>query len=525
MKLLPILAAWSCPLVIVAAESEPVRPGPTPEMTEKVDAAKARLDAWRAADDVPGERTMKVVYWTPADRDPAPGYRERLSRVMLEVRDFYLGEMKRLGLGERTIGLEMVDETSVKIHVVKGGNPYAEYQVDSGRAIRDECRQPLAEAGIDIDKETVVLFCNMSNWDPEKKRMTQNSPYYASGNWMHGCAWQVDSPLLDPALLAETRKMLSDGQYGQISHGRYNSIFIGGVIHELGHALGLPHCGECEANRKTFGTALMGWGNRTFGEERRGEGPGTFLELAHALKLASHPQFSRSLKGFGEASTRTLSERGIAPTDDGQRVSYHARIRGTPGVYLAIGYFDPAGGRDYDAQITCAVPDEDGRFTLESPPLRPDTRYQARIVFVHVSGDASAWQSPRSDEAFDFRTDARGVPELGVFRASELTAPAFEHLERGDRAAARSVLDSWQDGPVAAGHPEVVAALGNALVEVDRAPRPSALPDEVKSTPLAVLKPETAGVGWGRPTYNRIPGAGAVMLGGEWFTQPSPPGG
>src|SRR5690606_23776384 len=99
----------------------------------------------------------------------------------------------------------------------------------------------LQAAGIEADKETIVIFCNMSNWDPKTGTMSQNSPYYASGGLRNGTAWQVDSALLDAGLLKEKEPQLRDGQYGRISVGRYNSIFVGGVCHELGHALGLPH--------------------------------------------------------------------------------------------------------------------------------------------------------------------------------------------------------------------------------------------------------------------------------------------
>ena len=81
-------------------------------------------------------------------------------------------------------------------------------------------------------------------------------PYYESGDSRHGTAWQVDSPLLDSALLGVNDQHITDGQYGRISLGKYNSFFVGGVCHELGHALGLPHCKESAASRAARGTAF-----------------------------------------------------------------------------------------------------------------------------------------------------------------------------------------------------------------------------------------------------------------------------
>jgi hypothetical protein len=404
------------PLMLDAAitgESLPTtRPGPDAEMQKTISAASEYLDVWRAEDDVKGDRKMKIVYWTPADRDPAPGYAERLSRTMLAVQKFYRDEMSRLGLGARSIGLELDGNGMVKIHVVKGVKPYSAYAVGSGREIREECRPVLEKEGINIDKETIVLFCNMSNWDPEKRTINQNSPYYAAGNWRQGTAWQVDSPILDINYLAEKGMNVRDGQYGDISLGRYNSIFIGGITHELGHALGLPHCRECKEEHEKYGTALMGSGNRTLGEDLRGEGKGSYLILPHALKLATHPQFSGSLKGFEMNGTRQLSEKSIGLTEDGKRVKFSGTVTGNPAVYLAIGYFDPDGGGDYDAQVVCAVPDKEGRFSFESYDLKPNSGYQGRIVFVHVNGDASAWQSPNAPDQFKFSTDANGVPKF-----------------------------------------------------------------------------------------------------------------
>lgn len=210
------------------------------EIKPKVAAARSILDAWTAKDAVKGERKLHIILWTPNDREPAPQYRERLSAIMLDIQQFYANEMERIGFGRRTINLDLDDKKLLNIHVVKGRKPYSSYQGNSGSEIRTECLPTLRKAGINPDQETIVIFCNMSNWDEATRKITQNSPYYAGGNHAQGTAWQVDSPILNLANLADKGNHVNDGQYGHISLGRYNSIFIGGVCHELGHALGLP---------------------------------------------------------------------------------------------------------------------------------------------------------------------------------------------------------------------------------------------------------------------------------------------
>src|SRR4051812_22125415 len=174
---------------------------PPEEIAAQAPAARAILDGWQADAPQKAERAVHLVYWTPSDREPAPRYRERLTAVFEETQRFYAREMERNGFGPRTIRLIKEADGLCRIHLVRGAEPYANYENKSGAKIRGECLPVLREAGLDPDRETLVIFCNMSNWDPEKRIMSQNSPYYASGSNRSGTAWQVDSPLLDPGLL------------------------------------------------------------------------------------------------------------------------------------------------------------------------------------------------------------------------------------------------------------------------------------------------------------------------------------
>ena len=192
------------------------------------------LEAWENNAPEKAPRVLRICYWTPSDRDPAPEYRARLTRVMKHVQDFYSREMAAWGFPGRTIRIELTADTLLAMHEVKGALKSAECsetEPQVGDAIRRDCLRVLRAAGIDGDKETMVIFCNLADWDPEKRTLSHHSPYYAAGDSRSGTAWQVDSPLLDSALLGIKDQHITDGQYGRISLGKYNSFFVGGVCH------------------------------------------------------------------------------------------------------------------------------------------------------------------------------------------------------------------------------------------------------------------------------------------------------
>ena len=211
------------------------------DIASQVKAARAILDPWHSDEPESGDRKLHIVYWSPSDRKPAPNYRERLTRILLHIQSYYADEMERLGLGRRSIALDLDADKMLIVHKAQGKKPYSEYNVQSGQEVRADCIPVLKKAGIDPQRETIVIFCNLAEWDDKKKTFRHRSPYYAGGSAKGGTAWQLDSEELDTKNLPLKEPMIQDGQYGRISLGKHNSIFIGGIAHELGHALGLPH--------------------------------------------------------------------------------------------------------------------------------------------------------------------------------------------------------------------------------------------------------------------------------------------
>jgi NPCBM/NEW2 domain len=478
------------------------------DIAPDLETVTQRIRQYHTTEPVPSGRTLHIVYWTPKDREPIAAYRERLSRVLLDIREFYRTEMIRLGLGDKTISLAMDGEGLVKIHLVRGQGTYEQYNGDSGGKIRVECLPTFEDAGIDTEKETIVIFCNMSNWDPVARTMSQNSPYYAGGGKRNGTAWQVDSALLDSDLLSEKDFFLQDGQYGRVSLGKYNSIFVGGVCHELGHALGLPHNRERSDEQRRLGTSLMGSGNRTYGDERRGEGRGSFLALADGLRLASHPLFIASEKGIDQPTSAKITDIAVAVAKDSKSFQFSGRLEADPPAYAVVGYIDPSGGSDYDAFTVTAIPDKENRFVLPCTTFKKGAATELRIVVCQVNGGSIDDRTM----SVPFSVDEEGGIDLSTYTAMSKLTKLTEAVKKNDFEQANAELTKIEKDSGNDDSQSLMIEVARSLVASIHF-QPGPVPAEAKgiSCWLSESKAKVAEVGWMRPSVNRLPND-TVML-------------
>jgi hypothetical protein len=467
------------------------------------------IEKYHADETAASSRTLHLVYWTPRDREPLAEYRERLTRVMKTIQEFYASEMERLGLGDKTFALETTADGLLKIHLVRGERPYADYDVQSGSRIRTECLPVLSAAKIDADKETLVIFCNMSNWDPVARKMSQNSPYYATGGLRNGTAWQCDSLLLDSKLLPLKQPLLEDKQYGQISVGKYNSIFVGGVCHELGHALGLPHNKETTDERKRQGTSLMGSGNQTFGDELRGEGRGSFLSLADGLRLAGQPLFKHREKGIDLPASAKITKTSVDMAKDGRSFRLSGSVSAEPAAYAVIGYIDPNDAGDYDALTVADIVDEDQRFSLSCTGFEPGNSHELRVVVCQANGNRI------NDKALNiaFKVRPTGVVDLSNYAVSSKLGSLSRAVGSKDRAAIASEFAAIEKQASKKKSDSSLMDIARSLaqsLDLKLGPTPAAV--KGPSCHLSESTPIEASVGWLNPTINRLPEDEALMI-------------
>lgn len=350
--------------------------------------------SWRGQEEKIGGKKLRVVYFYPKDRQPLKDHAKRWNGIMNDIQDFYRTEMERLGYGKVELGLER-ENGMLKLHEVRGNsNDDGSYTYKSGSKIRGEVFQALQAKGINHREETILIVCGLSR--TEGKKVTIYSPYYGMGaNHIYGLCFTADMDWLsiDGLRPDPTKTILQVKEhrgYEPFTLARFNTTYVGGAIHELGHGMSLPH-NHATKEESIRGTALMGAGNYTYRKEWRNEGKGSFLTHSSALRLLVHPLFSGTTQQCKAAPGAKYRKLAVSHSD--AKIHIHGTIDSAIPAVAMIAYNDRENkgqrgymvNKDYDATTWTSVLSPDGEFRVRIGDLR-DGNHQIRLLSVHANG-------------------------------------------------------------------------------------------------------------------------------------------
>lgn len=318
---------------------------------------------------------LNVVYFLGSDTEPVPDYERRLSELLLYLQQFYGREMQRHGYGARSFGLDIKSPGRVNIIEYKAKNPAAHYPYENGGGWK--AAQELEEffkANPDRKKSQHTLVI-MPTWNDEKNGLDNPGgvPFYGMGR---NC-FALDYPAFDIKHLGQKTR-----------EGQLLTKWYGGLAHELGHGLNLPHNHQTASDGKKYGTALMGAGNYTFGTSP------TFLTPASCALLDACEVFSVTPAQKFYEGRPEVEIKDTAISFKGDQILISGSYK-SPQTVKALNVYvqDPpyAVNQDYDAvSFSQRLEKKSGKFSMKIDKKELDgltnNEFRISLMFILANG-------------------------------------------------------------------------------------------------------------------------------------------
>lgn len=259
---------------------------------------------------VHSKNVVKVVYFHANDREPLPNWHARLTRTLDDVSRFYQEEFEKHGITIDGIPFENNDGKLV-FHLIKGSFPSKDYTKDSGMKIQYEIYNK-SNKQIDFSKDHVLIINGLCDKRTDGTYVF-HSPYYGTGSSISGVCHVADCELLDSKLLTDTTHKMAFSEmavkYKVCSVAEFNSWYIGGIAHEMGHLFGLPHDFGHPDELDSTTISLMGeYGSRHFRDYLWGGKVSSVFSTASILQLMSHPVFTQLSKPKSTATEFDMTD-------------------------------------------------------------------------------------------------------------------------------------------------------------------------------------------------------------------------
>jgi hypothetical protein len=330
------------------------------------------------------EYNLQVVYFVPKDLEPIMGYETRLSELMLWGQNWYKEKMAAYGY-DKTFGLYTdADKKKVRITTVYGSKTSAEYTAEGGASPfwKETEDYFTANPSLRTSDHFIVLIPRFG-FKPTGE--PTGGPYYGITLGKNRLCFVLDYEDMD-------LKNMSD----QTDKGKWCRIYYGGLMHELGHALNLPHNVHTPAQLAdpAKGTSLMSSGNYTLGAKP------TFLTPFDCALLNDCQVMNKNNSVYYGAVTASLTKlEGSYDPGKGAIILSGQFTSSLPVNNIGI-LNDPnvnnegtGVNHDYNAVGYATKPIGGNSFYIEMPVIdftyRSNEEYELRIYMVHSNGTST----------------------------------------------------------------------------------------------------------------------------------------
>lgn len=326
---------------------------------------------------------LNLVYFIPTDAPAIIDYQKRLSELMLWGQNWFKTQMSLNGYGNKTFGLfANASKTSIKIITIYGTKGKADYPYSGGAgAMQAEINAYFTANPSQKTSDHTLVIIPRYAFKPDGVTPT-GGPFYGMGKW----CFALDYEGLTISNLGKTTP-----------EGSRFSVWFGGLIHELGHGLNLPHNRQkaSESNDPNKGMALMWGGNGTLGISP------TFLTATDAAILNVNQIFNTDTKVYYAPVTAAITTIKAEYAAVNNAIVISGKFTTSNPATSIVYYNDPdfngegpGVNHDYNA-ITweSKVIGTDG-FNIEMPVSEfvytdNATPYELKVKLVHQNGNVT----------------------------------------------------------------------------------------------------------------------------------------
>jgi len=339
---------------------------------------------------------LNVVYFVPKDADTILDYKKRISSIMLNLQDFYAQGLSRANFGNKSFGLNLLSDTDVDIITFRSEMTKKEAAKGFQRA-KQELNQYFSEnPSKKTSEHTLVIMPSFR----ENPKDPGGPPFFGSGRF----CFALDYPGMSIENLG----------IGGID-GNLATKWIGGLAHELGHGLNAPHNKEHKTEKSTYGTALMGTGNYTYGKEP------TYITNASAALFSSCQVFSTEKRNDWYTDVKHNLIKVIGEYKDGQIIISGQFYSSMPVSVINVYHDQEPSGlnvNDYDALAWNTKPTDKSHFYVKCPlndffENQRKGKYELRIDFYHENGTKKGYR-------FNYEFDDNGIPKIEMINTKDV---------------------------------------------------------------------------------------------------------
>jgi hypothetical protein len=317
----------------------------------------------------PPPPTIRIILYTPADLKPPAGVPRRLTQIADSAERFLLGEMRRWKYPPAVSQIfRRNTDGTVEVTYVKGDRPASDpYYANAGC---DAEAKEKANRQLRIEGEGHIWWIFLYVGDRPKR---------FSGWYGGGCALEGGGAIVNyDTIPGEIRPDLG------LDTGFNSEYFLKGTIHELGHALGLPHIGPDPS--LNLGNSLMGANQSVYLERKHPHPDLVYLTEASAAMLWKHPIFSGTTKDRQHQPSVKLVDYRATYSKATDRVTLAGRLVADMHAHSVIVLDDlgrPADEYWYVSHVARIAPDGTFRVSIDHPARASG---QFRILFGFDNG-------------------------------------------------------------------------------------------------------------------------------------------